>query len=96
MGIQSEQRPGGADCRAGGSDRSATPGRHDDDASPLARWKALSVTGLEADLAYFQARLELIGQPATCNQKAQVETFRFLSQAMESILARLHRKPTEA
>jgi len=55
-------------------------------------WGRFSLSGIEADLAYFEARLELIGTPRTSNQKAQVETFRFLRQAMGDILNRLRRK----
>lgn len=55
-------------------------------------WYELSVTGLEADLAYFTARLELIGKPNTSNQKAQVATFRFLQQALDKMLVRLKQK----
>jgi hypothetical protein len=40
----------------------------------LARW--------QTDLAYFQARLGLIGEPATLNQYAQRRTFRLLHEAV--------------
>jgi hypothetical protein len=55
-------------------------------------WDRVSVTGLEADLAYFQARLEFIGEPATVNQKAQLDTFRLLTDSMNRMLARLRYK----
>jgi hypothetical protein len=54
-------------------------------------WRSPRITALEADLAYFQARMELIGAPVTSNQKAQIRTFRHLYQALERIVARLHR-----
>ena len=37
-----------------------------------------SVGELEADVAYFDARLSLLGRPATCYQKAQVVVYRML------------------
>ena len=33
---------------------------------------------LEADLAYFQARLEIIGEPGSTNQMAQRKAFKLL------------------
>ena len=33
---------------------------------------------LEADLAYFQARLEIIGEPGSANQMAQRKVFKLL------------------
>jgi hypothetical protein len=58
-------------------------------------WTRLNVSGLEADLAYFRARLELIGAPQTINQKAQQEAFRLLTQAVGAILNRLRRRSGE-
>lgn len=37
-----------------------------------------SVRELEADVAYFDARLSLLGKPATCYQKAQEVVYRML------------------
>ncbi len=37
-----------------------------------------SVSELEADVAYFDARLSLLGRPATCYQKAQEVVYRML------------------
>lgn len=47
---------------------------------------------MEADIAYCEARLELLGKPATLNQQAQVFTFRLLIQNLTRILARLQGK----
>lgn len=55
-------------------------------------WGRFTVTGLEADIAYFQARLELIGEPETINQKGQVAVFRILIHAVGRILSQLKRK----
>ncbi len=55
-------------------------------------WSGFSVTSLEADMAYFQARLELLGTPSTINQKAQAETFRILIDSMGRLLAKLKRR----
>lgn len=57
--------------------------------NPLSRWNKPTVTSLEADLAYFTARLEFIGIPATINQKVQVAVFRSLIQSTTNVLNRL-------
>jgi hypothetical protein len=49
----------------------------------------LNPIALEADIAYFNARLELVGPPATYYQLAQVKVYRALAQALEGTLARL-------
>ena len=59
---------------------------------PQDPWERFTVTGLEADIAYFQARLELIGEPETINQKGQVAVFRILIHAVGRILSQLKRK----
>ena len=59
---------------------------------PEGHWDSFSITGLEADLAYFRARLEWIGEPKTLNQKAQQDTFLLLIPAISKILNRLKRK----
>jgi hypothetical protein len=42
---------------------------------------------LEADVAYFQARLELLGEPRSANQLAQRKVFKLLHKNLgESIL----------
>ncbi len=51
----------------------------------------LRVSALEADLAYFAARLELIGTPATPHQRAQMKAYRTLEEALQNILERLQR-----
>ena len=51
----------------------------------------LRVSALEADLAYFAARLELIGTPATPHQRAQIKAYRALEEALQGILERLRR-----
>jgi hypothetical protein len=66
--------------------------RGPDGSSNAGPWGRLSVTGIEADLAYFQARIELIGEPSTINQKAQLAAFRFLTHAVGRVLNRLKRK----
>lgn len=59
---------------------------------PHQPWGRFTITALEADLAYFNARMELIGAPRTTNQKAQLSTFKFLVEAFDKILLRLRRK----
>ena len=51
----------------------------------------IRVSALEADLAYFDARLELVGHPSSLNEQAQVRAFRILNQALTRSLHRLKR-----
>ncbi|MBK5967635.1 MULTISPECIES: hypothetical protein [Thiorhodovibrio] len=44
--------------------------------------RRLVMIQLQSDLAYFQARLGLIGEPKTTNQEAQRRTFKLLHQAV--------------
>ena len=64
----------------------------DEGKGPESPWENLSVTALEADLAYFKARLEWIGEPKTINQKAQQDAFKLLVPAINKIINRLKRK----
>lgn len=40
--------------------------------------RKLRIARLEADLAYFEARLELLGEPRSTNQQAQRRVFQLL------------------
>lgn len=53
---------------------------------------------LEADAAYFQARLEMIGAPRSANQSAQCKAFKLLYQATSHKVARIKEsdRPTTA
>ena len=44
--------------------------------------RTLDLAHLEADMAYFQARLELLGEPRSTNQHAQRRTFKLLFMAL--------------
>lgn len=44
--------------------------------------RRLVMIQLQSDLAYFQARLGLIGEPKTTHQEAQRRTFKLLHQAV--------------
>jgi len=44
--------------------------------------RRLLMIQLQSDLAYFQARLGLIGEPRTTSQEAQRRTFKLLHQAV--------------
>ncbi len=44
--------------------------------------RRLQVVQLQSDLAYFQARLGLLGEPKTTNQEAQRRTFKLLHQIL--------------
>lgn len=61
----------------------------------LGIWGRPSITALEAELAYFNARLEFIGRPTTINQKAQLAAFRLLVQSTTRILYRLRHPPSD-
>ena len=52
----------------------------------------LNPIALEADLAYFGARMELVGTPETYYQEAQMKVYRVLAKSLEETLQRL-RKP---
>jgi hypothetical protein len=52
-------------------------------------WQNLSISSLEADIAYFEARVELVGKPETFHQEAQLKTYQALESAMRETLARL-------
>lgn len=68
------------------------PRANETEKRPEGPWDSFSTTALEADLAYFHARLEWIGEPKTLNQKAQRDTFRLLVPAIGKILNRLKPK----
>jgi hypothetical protein len=54
--------------------------------------RRLRIAQAEADLAYFQARLALIGEPKTLNQYAQQCAFRILYKAVGLKLSNLSDK----
>jgi hypothetical protein len=49
----------------------------------------LNPIALEADLAYFGARMELVGIPETPYQEAQLKVYRILAKSLEETLLRL-------
>jgi hypothetical protein len=51
----------------------------------------LNPIALEADLAYFGARIELVGVPKTQYQEAQLKVYRVLATSLEETLLRLRR-----
>jgi hypothetical protein len=52
----------------------------------------LNPISLEADLAYFGARLELVGEPQTRYQVAQLKVYKALESALGENLNRLRKK----
>lgn len=52
-------------------------------------WSNLSISSLEADVAYFEARVVMVGEPETVHQMAQLKAYRELEKAMIETLARL-------
>jgi hypothetical protein len=51
---------------------------------------------LEADLAYFQARLEIIGEPESANQMAQRKAFRQLHKTLAGRVLQVKRDDSRA
>jgi hypothetical protein len=63
------------------------PGR--ESAAPRPAGRTRLASAIEADLAYFDARLTLIGdRPATGYQEAQLRAFQLLSRQLQALLAR--------
>jgi hypothetical protein len=56
----------------------------------------LNPISLEADLAYFGARLELVGEPETHYQVAQLKVYKALEAALEENLKRLRKNESKA
>ncbi|MEW7975822.1 MAG: fumarate hydratase [Candidatus Thiodiazotropha endolucinida] len=56
----------------------------------------LNPISLEADLAYFGARLELVGEPETQYQAAQLKVYKALEAALEENLKRLRKKESRS
>lgn len=52
----------------------------------------LKLARMEADLAYFQARIEILGEPATANQEAQRTVFTLLRDAIGRDILRQRRR----
>lgn len=52
----------------------------------------LNTISLEADVAYFGARLELVGEPQTRYQAAQLKVYKALEEALHENLNRLKKK----
>ncbi len=60
---------------------------------PGDKWARPSVSGLEADIAYFDARLSLLEEePTTAYQKAQMQTYQALESALIQSLVRLRNR----
>lgn len=54
--------------------------------------RKIRLAELESDMAYFQARLELLGEPATANQVAQRRAFKLLHQTLGEKVVRAKRR----
>ncbi|MES9940540.1 MAG: fumarate hydratase [Candidatus Thiodiazotropha sp. 6PLUC2] len=55
----------------------------------------LNPISLEADLAYFGARLELVGEPETSYQAAQLKVYKALESALCENLKRLRKSESK-
>ena len=47
---------------------------------------------MESDMAYFQARLEILGEPVTANQSAQRRAFELLHQSLGARVLQARRR----
>lgn len=66
----------------------------DDLAGGKKEWGRLSASSLEADIAYFDARLALLdGQATSSYKRAEVLAYRELGKIMTDILAKLRGQP---
>ncbi len=52
----------------------------------------IRLADLEADLAYFQARLEILGEPETPNQLAQRKLFKLLHKSLGEMVLKAKRR----
>ncbi|SDW02104.1 hypothetical protein SAMN05421783_101110 [Thiocapsa roseopersicina] len=54
--------------------------------------RRIRLARLEADIAYFQARLEMIGEPKTANQLTQRKAFVLLLKTVSTKVAKVQRE----
>jgi hypothetical protein len=59
------------------------------------RRRRVNLARLEADMAYFQARLEIIGDPGSTNQMAQRKVFKLLHKTIGAKVLLAKRDPPE-
>ncbi|NKN31838.1 hypothetical protein [Marichromatium bheemlicum] len=57
--------------------------------------RRVQIARLEADLAYFNARLELLSAPRSANQLAQRKAFKLLSEMLARRIRRVRQKAKE-
>ena len=59
------------------------------------RRRRVNLARLEADMAYFQARLEMIGEPGSTNQVAQRKVFKLLHKTTGGKILQAKREYSE-
>lgn len=65
-----------------------------DKAQNRKEWAKVSISSLEADVAYFDARLAMLGEDIESHyQYAQLKAYKELERILKEILARLEAKP---
>jgi hypothetical protein len=57
--------------------------------------RRVKLARMEADMAYFQARLEILGEPRTANQLAQRRAFKMLYMTIGHHIIETKRRMTE-
>jgi len=55
----------------------------------------IRLASLEADVAYFQARLAILGEPATANQVAQQKVYKLLKISLDYLILENRRRLQE-
>ncbi len=71
---------------------------HNSDSGPDSNERArrrVRLARLEADLAYFLARLEIIGDPESTNQMAQRKVFKLLHKTLAGRILKAKRQYSE-
>ncbi|MCG6862480.1 MAG: hypothetical protein LJE70_14555 [Chromatiaceae bacterium] len=59
-----------------------------DKIAAVRRRRKIRLASLEADVAYFQARLEILGEPKTANQRAQSKAYNLLRKSLGDLVLR--------
>jgi len=60
--------------------------------NPVEQRHRIDLARMESDLAYFQARLEIIGEPKTTNESAQHKLFQMLCRTLGKRIVHVKRE----
>ena len=62
------------------------------DVRPIELRQRIQLAHMESDLAYFQARMEIIGEPKTSNESAQYKLFQLLCRTLGNEIVQVKRE----